>query len=114
MYFKSNDISQNMFVFQPIFNTPELKRDKGTEYFIGWKSKWLYNSRLIPLHAAFLANIKYFRSKIGMQFNNTPLVLEKKELHDQNYKCLHPLKFRELAKSPLRNFTLKKLFVWCN
>ena len=28
-----------MFVYQPIFNTFDLKKDKGTEYVIGWESK---------------------------------------------------------------------------
>ena len=31
-----DDGSQNMFVYQPTFNTLELKPDKGTDYIIGW------------------------------------------------------------------------------
>ena len=54
----------------------ELKTNKGTEYIIGWKSKGVYNSKLIALHGAFLPNIKYFKKKIEIQFNNTPLVIE--------------------------------------
>ena len=30
---------QNIFVYQPTFNTSQLKEDKGTEYDKGWKSK---------------------------------------------------------------------------
>ena len=43
IYFTSNDGLQNMFVYQPTFNVLELKKDKGTEYIIGWKSKGVYN-----------------------------------------------------------------------
>ena len=54
----------------------ELKKDKCTEYIIGWNSKGLSNSKLMALHGAFLSNIKYFRKKIGIQFSSTPLVIE--------------------------------------
>ena len=47
MYFTSDDGSQNKFVYQPTLNVLELKIDKGTKYGIGWKSKRLFNSKLI-------------------------------------------------------------------
>ena len=67
---------QNMFVYQPTFNVLKLKIDKGKEYITGWKSKGGYKSKPIALHDPFLPNVKYFGNKIGMQFNNTPLVIE--------------------------------------
>ena len=30
----------------------------------------------MALHGAFLSNVEYFRDKIGIQFNNTPSVIE--------------------------------------
>ena len=41
IYFTRNYVSQdqNMFVYKPIFNVLELKKDKGTKYIISWKSK---------------------------------------------------------------------------
>ena len=39
-----------MFVYQPTFNTLELKKDKDTDYVIGWKSKGLFESKLLLLH----------------------------------------------------------------
>ena len=33
--FFGGDVFQNMFVYQPIFNTLESKKDKGTGYVIG-------------------------------------------------------------------------------
>ena len=58
IFFTSNDESQNIFVYQPTLNVLELKKDKDTEYAIGWKLKGLYNSKLRALHGAFLPNGK--------------------------------------------------------
>ena len=38
IYFTSNDESQNTFVYQPTLDTLELKKDKGTDYILSWKS----------------------------------------------------------------------------
>ena len=59
IYFTSNNVSQNMFVYQPTFNVLELKNDRGTEYIISWKSNGIHNSKLIALYGAFLPNVKY-------------------------------------------------------
>ena len=74
--FFGDDGSKNMFPYQPTSNMLELKPDKGTDYVISWKSKGVYNPKLVTLNGAFLPNTKYFTRKIGMQFNNTPLVVE--------------------------------------
>ena len=42
-----------MFAYQPTFNVLELKIDKGTEYIIGWKSKGVYNSKLVDYMVRF-------------------------------------------------------------
>ena len=52
----------------------ELKKDKGIDYVIGWKSNGLFKSKLFPLYGAFLSKIKQFGCNIGIQFNNTHLV----------------------------------------
>ena len=54
----------------------ELKKGKDTDYVIGWKSKSSYESKLLLSHGVFLFNIKYFGYNIGIQCNNTPLVVE--------------------------------------
>ena len=46
MYFISNDGSQNMFVYQPTLDKLELKKNKGTDYVLSWKSNGIYNSKL--------------------------------------------------------------------
>ena len=53
-----DDGFQIKFVYQLTFNALELKKDKGTEYVNGLKSKGVYNSKFTPLHGAFLPNIK--------------------------------------------------------
>ena len=42
-----------MFVSQSTFNVLDLKIAKGIEYVIRWKSKGVYNSKLIAVHATF-------------------------------------------------------------
>ena len=69
------------------FNVLELKNGKCTEYIINWKSKGLYNSKLITLHVAFLPNVKYFSNKIGIH----SLSYRTKQLHSKSCKCLHGL-----------------------
>ena len=54
---------------------------------------YIYIFKLLALHGASLPNVKYFRNKIGKQFNSTPLVIEQR--------------FRSLAKHPFRNVALK-------
>ena len=54
----------------------DLKIDKGTEYITDWKSKGLSEWKLLPLHGAFIRNVKRFGYIIGIQINNTPLVID--------------------------------------
>ena len=53
-----------------------------------------------------LPNIKYFEYKIGIQFNNTALVIEQNYASRiVNFYILYDL--NNLPKNPLRNFTLQ-------
>ena len=52
MYFTSDDRFENMFVYQPTFNTLKYK-NMSTEYIISWKSKGIYNSKLIVFNYKF-------------------------------------------------------------
>ena len=42
-----------------------MKKDKGTDYVLSWKSKGVYNSKLKSLHTAFLERIKLSGYKNG-------------------------------------------------
>ena len=76
IYFTSNDRSQNMFIYQPTLDTLELKKDKGTDYVLSWKSKGVFNSKLTPSYTAFLYSIKLSVYKMGIAFGKNPLVVE--------------------------------------
>ena len=102
-----DDSSQNTFVYQPTFNMLELKTDKGTEYVIGWKSKGVYYSKLVAFHGAFLPNIKDLTRKIGIQFNNAPLVVEKNNYTTKIVSVYIVYDLDNWPKFPLRKFILK-------
>ena len=65
-----------MFVYQPTLDTLELKKDKGTEYVLGWKLKGVFNSKLKPSYTAFLYSIKLSGYKRGITLGKNPLVVE--------------------------------------
>ena len=78
IYFTSNDGSPNTFVYQLTLDTLELKKDKGTDYVLSWKSKGVFNSKLKSLYTAFLNSIKLSEYRIGIKFDIDPLVVEQK------------------------------------
>ena len=70
-----NDGFQNMFVSHPKSDTLKLKKDKGTDYVLSWKSKGVYTSKLKPLYVAFLHKIKLFGYRMRIKFDtNTHLL----------------------------------------
>ena len=91
IYFISDDGSQNTFVYQPTLHTVELKKDKGTDYILSWKSKGAYNSKLKSLYTALLHRIKRSGYRMGIKFDKGPLAVRTKQLHDRNCKRLHCL-----------------------
>ena len=73
MYFTCKDGSKNTFFCQPTLDTLELKKDKGTEYALNWKSKGVYNSKFKPSCTAFLHSIKLSGYRIGLKFDKDAL-----------------------------------------
>ena len=53
MHFTGNDRSQNAFFYQPTLDKLKLKKYKGTDYALSWKSNGVCNSKLKPLYTAF-------------------------------------------------------------
>ena len=88
-------------------NVLELKKGKGAEYIIGWKSKFLYNSELIALYNAFLPNVNYFGNKIGIQLNSTPLVIEQINYTGKIVNVYIVYDLDHWPKNFLTNFTLE-------
>ena len=73
-----DDCSQNMFIYRPTFDMPELKKDKGTDYALSWKSKGKYTSKLRPLYTAFLHSITISGYKVRIKIDRDPLAVEQK------------------------------------
>ena len=65
-----------MFVYHPTFSALQLKKDKDIDYVISWKSKQENKSILSPQHTVFLHVTRLFGYKMGMIFDNDPLVVE--------------------------------------
>ena len=86
------------------------KKDKDTVYNIGSKSKGLFESKLFPGPSAFLPNLNSFRYKIGIQFSNTPLIVEQNNCTTKtlNFSIVYDL--YDGPRIPLRNFTIKNWF----
>ena len=76
IYFTSNDGSQNTFFYQPTLDTLELKKYKGIDYVLSWKSNGVYNSKLRPLYTAFLHSVKLSGHRIGIIFDKDILAVE--------------------------------------
>ena len=107
MYFTTNDESQNTFVYQPTLNTLELRKDKGTHYILGWKSKGVYNSKLKPLYTAFLHGIKLFGYKIGIKFDNDALAVEQNNYLSKFVNVYIAYDLDAWPRNPTNNFKFK-------
>ena len=70
-----DDVFPDMFVYEVTFSMVDFKQVNGEYNVSTWKSKVIYNSGLKSLHN-FSSIIKYFGRKIGLQFNNSVLVVE--------------------------------------
>ena len=64
------------FVYQPTLDALVLRKDKGADYVLSWKSKGVYNSKLKSLYTAFLHSIKLFEHKIGIKCDKDLLAAE--------------------------------------
>ena len=62
----------------------------------------------MALHGAFLPDIKYFRKKIGMQFNNTPLFAKQNNNKTKNVNAYIVYELDNQPKILLGNFTLEE------
>ena len=84
----------------------DIKQVNGEYNFSTWKPKGIYNSGLKSLHDLGPA-IKYFGSKIGLQFNNSVLVAEQSNYTIKiiNAYIIHDL--NNWSRNLLNKFTLK-------
>ena len=107
IYFTSNDGSQNTFVYQPTLDTLELKKDKGTDYVLSWKSNGVYNSKLKPLYTAFLHSIKLSGYKMGIKFDKDPLAVEQNNYLTKIVNVYIVYDLDAWLRNPTNNFKFK-------
>ena len=73
----SNDISQDLFVYQPTLATLGFKKKiKGTDYALSWKSREIYNFELKLLYSTFLRSMTLSGYRIGIKIDKYPLSVE--------------------------------------
>ena len=65
-----------LFVHQHSIYLLELKRGKGTNYDLSWKSKGLYTLKLNSLYTAFLHSIKHSEFWMGVKFDKDNLAVK--------------------------------------
>ena len=92
-----------MSVYQPTISLLVLQESKGSEYLIAWKSKELSKTEIYLLHNDLLLNVKRCRHKIGKQFNDTPLVIDR---YNYVIKTVNAYTFYDLDYWPI-NFPNK-------
>ena len=66
------------------------------------------------MHESFLPYIRYFQYNIGIQFNNTPLVVEQKNYTIKILNVYIVYDRDNWPKIPLRNFTIKNCLFGAN
>ena len=94
-------------VYQSTLDTLELKKDKGTDYFLTWKSRGVYNSKLKPLYTAFLQNIKLPEQWIGINFDKDPLAVKQNNYLSKIVNVYIVYELYGWPKNPTNNFNFK-------
>ena len=101
-----------MVVYQPTSSRVQLKKDKGTDYVISWKSKGVDSS--FSTTQSFLHKIKFSGYKIGIKFDKEPLVVEQNNYVTKivNAYIVHNLD--DQPKNQSNNFKISFLFFLTN
>ena len=107
IYFTSSDGSQNTFVYQPTLDALELKKDKGTDYVLSWKSKGVFNSKLKPLYTVFLNSIKLSEYRIGIKFGKYSIAVEQNNYLTKIVNVYIVYDLDSWLKTPTNNFKFK-------
>ena len=114
VYFKSNDGSQNTFLYEPTPATLELKKDKGTDCVFSWKSNGVYNSKLMPLYTAFLHSTKLSGYKMGIKFDKDPLAVEQNNYLTTIVNVYIVYELPAWPRNPTNNFNVKIAYLEAN
>ena len=68
------DVETHLFINQHMY--VRIKKGKGTDYVLSWKSKGVYNSKLRFLYTAFLHSIKRSEYRMGRKLDKDSLAVE--------------------------------------
>ena len=98
---------QNMFVYQQILGTLELKKDKKADNVLSWKSKGVFNSTFKPLYTAFLHSIKLSEYKMGITFDKDPLAVEQNKSVSTIVNVYIVYDLDAWPRNPTNNFKFK-------
>ena len=85
----------------------ELKKDKGIDYVLSWKSKGICTFKLTLLYTTFLNNTKFFGYRAGIKLDNRVLVVEQNNYTSKIINVYIVYDIGTWPKNPLNNFTLK-------
>ena len=85
----------------------ELKKDKGADYVLSWKSKGVYNSKLKSLYTAFSHSVKLSRYRMWVKFDKHPLAVEQNNYTTKivNFSIVFDLD--AWPRNPTNNFKFK-------
>ena len=88
-----------------------MEEGEGAAYVIDRKSKGLLQSKFLPLNGTCLPNRKYFGCNIGIQINNTPLVVEQYNCTTETVNAYILYDVDNWPEILLRNFPFKNCLV---
>ena len=85
----------------------ELKKCKGTEYVLSWKSKGVFNSKLKRLYTSFMNSIKLSVHRIGINFDKDPLSVKQNNYFTRITKVYIVCDLDAFPRNPTNNFKFK-------
>ena len=89
----------------------ELKKDKGTDYVLSWKSKELFNSKLKPLNTGFLRNMKLSEYRIRIKFDKDTLAIKQNNYLTKITNVYIIYDLDAWTKNPTNNFKFKNCLI---
>ena len=100
-----NDGFQNIFIYQPTVNKLELKKVLNMLLI-----KTPRGCILTPFYTAFLHSIKLYGYRIGIQFDNSALVVGQNNYATKTVNAYIVYDLHNWSKIPLNNLKLKNCF----
>ena len=95
------------FVYQPTLDSLELKKDKGTDYVLSWRTKGVFDSKLKRLYTAFLHSIKLSEHRIGIKFDKDPLAVKQNNYSTKIVNVYIVYDLHAWPRNPTNSFKIK-------